>query len=238
MVLTEDQLKVKALLAETVTLLCKNGLKFTSELRIEGLIGITVDNNTVLLVNINEAVLTAKTRTPSSNIKSVSRSRTAVPKNSANVVNASSGIRPESSNVENVNVCSLSAVEVSTVSTRAGSSRQNLKRKRRRSSEQEQTLTLMVEDELFGDESRGDVVKLESEQSGSEQRTDEHGDGNKFTDEYNDAVDVNEYNDICSSWMGQPGVDASDTGTKVRSAVVLVQNIKVDAVTEHCYRIK
>ena len=45
---------MKNLLAETVTLLCKNGLSFQEEMRIEALIGITIDRNDVFLVHINE----------------------------------------------------------------------------------------------------------------------------------------------------------------------------------------
>ena len=49
-----DQERVKNLLTETVTLLCKNGLTYNEELRIEGLIGITVDSKDVFLVHVNE----------------------------------------------------------------------------------------------------------------------------------------------------------------------------------------
>ena len=49
-----DQERVKNLLAETVTLLCKNGLTYESELRIEAVIGITVDASDVFLVHIND----------------------------------------------------------------------------------------------------------------------------------------------------------------------------------------
>ena len=52
--LFEEQEKVKALLREAVTVLCRNGLTFNSELTVEGLLGITVDNKEVFLVNINE----------------------------------------------------------------------------------------------------------------------------------------------------------------------------------------
>ena len=49
-----DQERVKNLLADTVTLLCKNGLNFRKELRVQGLIGITLDNDDVFIVHINE----------------------------------------------------------------------------------------------------------------------------------------------------------------------------------------
>ena len=55
-----DQERVKNLLTDTVTLLCRNGLSFRDELRVEGLIGITLDNNEVFLVHLNERVNTAE----------------------------------------------------------------------------------------------------------------------------------------------------------------------------------
>lgn len=45
--------RVRTLLMDTVVLLCKNGLRFEKELKVEGLIGITVDTD-VFLVHINE----------------------------------------------------------------------------------------------------------------------------------------------------------------------------------------
>jgi len=56
MTLTDDQQRLKALLTETVTLLCKNGLHFNSEVAIDGVIGITVDKSNVFLVCIRENV--------------------------------------------------------------------------------------------------------------------------------------------------------------------------------------
>ncbi len=49
-----DQEKVRNLLTDTVTLLCKNGLIFSQELRIEGLLGVTVDNKESFYVHIGE----------------------------------------------------------------------------------------------------------------------------------------------------------------------------------------
>lgn len=49
-----DQERVNNLLRDTVTLLCKNGLTYTDELRVEALIGVTVDSSDVFLVHINE----------------------------------------------------------------------------------------------------------------------------------------------------------------------------------------
>ena len=50
-----EQERVRNLLTDTVTLLCKNGLQFQDELKVEGVIGITLDNNEVFVVHINEA---------------------------------------------------------------------------------------------------------------------------------------------------------------------------------------
>ena len=49
-----EQERVKNLLSDTVTLLCKNGLTYKGELHIEALIGITLDKSDVFLVHINE----------------------------------------------------------------------------------------------------------------------------------------------------------------------------------------
>ena len=52
----EEQDKVRALLREAVTVLCRNGLTYTRELTVEGLLGITLDNQDVFLVSINECI--------------------------------------------------------------------------------------------------------------------------------------------------------------------------------------
>ncbi len=54
MALKPDQERVKNLLTDTVTLLCKNGLLFNEELRIEGLLGVTLDNKDAFFVHISE----------------------------------------------------------------------------------------------------------------------------------------------------------------------------------------
>lgn len=54
----EDQVRVKALLTEAITVLCKDGLRYTSQLSIEGLLGITIDRQDIFLVNINEVLQT------------------------------------------------------------------------------------------------------------------------------------------------------------------------------------
>ena len=49
-----DQERVRNLLTDTVTMLCKNGLQYQTELRVQGVLGITLDNNDVFIVHINE----------------------------------------------------------------------------------------------------------------------------------------------------------------------------------------
>lgn len=53
-VMKADQERVKTLLADTVTLLCKNGLFFSKQLKVQGLLGITVDDDEVFIVHIDE----------------------------------------------------------------------------------------------------------------------------------------------------------------------------------------
>ena len=52
----QDQTRVAALLTETVTLLCKNGLHYERDLRIQGVVGITLDGSEIFLVHINETI--------------------------------------------------------------------------------------------------------------------------------------------------------------------------------------
>ena len=51
-----DQARVSKLLTDTVTLLCKNGLVYSQEIKVQGLLGITLDKNEVFLVDINEVI--------------------------------------------------------------------------------------------------------------------------------------------------------------------------------------
>ena len=53
---SEEQERVKNLLLDTVTLLCKNGLSFKKQLKVQGLLGITMDEDNVFIVHINEKV--------------------------------------------------------------------------------------------------------------------------------------------------------------------------------------
>ena len=56
MVLKANRERVKALLTDTITLLCKNGLNYQSEFAIEALIGITLDRDDVFLFSIKETI--------------------------------------------------------------------------------------------------------------------------------------------------------------------------------------
>ena len=52
-----DQERMRALMREAVTMLCKTGLNFESKFCVEGLLGITVDDKDIMLINLNEVVL-------------------------------------------------------------------------------------------------------------------------------------------------------------------------------------
>ena len=56
MVVKEEHQQVIRLLRDTVTLLCKNGLKYKTNINVEGLIGVTVDDEDVFLVSIKDSV--------------------------------------------------------------------------------------------------------------------------------------------------------------------------------------
>ena len=47
---------MKCIISETIVALCNSGLDFSSELCVEGLLGITLDGRDILLVNINEVI--------------------------------------------------------------------------------------------------------------------------------------------------------------------------------------
>jgi len=49
--------RLKAILVDTVTLLCKNGLSFVHDLKVQGLLAVTADNDSVFVVHINEVTL-------------------------------------------------------------------------------------------------------------------------------------------------------------------------------------
>jgi len=50
-----EQERVKTVLIDTVALLCKNGLSYERELKIQAVIGVTVDDHDVFVVHINES---------------------------------------------------------------------------------------------------------------------------------------------------------------------------------------
>ncbi len=54
MIVNEDAERMKQLLTEAITVLCKSGFNFTSEFCVEGLLGITFDKKDIVLLNINE----------------------------------------------------------------------------------------------------------------------------------------------------------------------------------------
>lgn len=62
MVLKPDQERVRTLLQDTITLLCRNGLNFKSEFNINALIGITLDKDDVFLVDIKETIKNAPSK--------------------------------------------------------------------------------------------------------------------------------------------------------------------------------
>lgn len=51
-----DQERVRQLLTETVTLLCRNGLQYNKQMKVQGLLGITLDEQDVVLVQIDETI--------------------------------------------------------------------------------------------------------------------------------------------------------------------------------------
>lgn len=56
MKLEPNQERLKELLKETITLLCKNGLSYNQEFSVEGLIVVTLDKDTMFHANINETI--------------------------------------------------------------------------------------------------------------------------------------------------------------------------------------
>jgi len=56
-----QQEHIQAVLKNTIVLLCQSGLHYQSELNIEALVAITVDQSEVLLVSIKESILANNT---------------------------------------------------------------------------------------------------------------------------------------------------------------------------------
>ena len=50
----QEQGRIKGLLVETITMLCKSGLTYRQDLKVQGLLGITVDDEHVFVVHIDE----------------------------------------------------------------------------------------------------------------------------------------------------------------------------------------
>ena len=59
-----ERQRIKALLTEAITVLCKNGLGYKYTCAIEGLLGITLDDEDIFLVNINETIKGAERPPP------------------------------------------------------------------------------------------------------------------------------------------------------------------------------
>lgn len=49
-----EQERLRVLLVDTIALLCKSGLGFKNELKIQGLLGITIDSNNIFIVHMDE----------------------------------------------------------------------------------------------------------------------------------------------------------------------------------------
>ena len=64
MPLAMDHGKLKDILTDTIMTLCRNGLNYQEELRIEGLLGITIDREDIFLVNINKHIKTVISDVP------------------------------------------------------------------------------------------------------------------------------------------------------------------------------
>ena len=62
MVIKADLERVKTVLKDTITFLCRNGLTFKSNLCVEALIGVTLDDDDVFLISIHELVTSEKAK--------------------------------------------------------------------------------------------------------------------------------------------------------------------------------
>ena len=50
----EEVERMRELLVEAITTLCRSGLKYSSAMRVEGLLGVTLDEEDIILVNVNK----------------------------------------------------------------------------------------------------------------------------------------------------------------------------------------
>lgn len=202
MLLTEEQLKVKALLAETVTLLCRDGLRFKSEVRIEGLIGITIDHEQVVLVNINEAIMlpsSSEHRFRSSRGGHKVANSAVTQKGLKTVKNRRRKIGSQQSDVVYKDQVMMSdetaADEVAEYSENGGESVASCVKTKRLDNLTEQHLSMTVEDALLGELVSCRTVKVEPD---SAEKTFENNDAD---DEINIAG--------CSNWSNE---ETGDTG--------------------------
>ena len=59
----QDHQRIQNMLLSTVSMLCRNGVQFDRELKVEGLIGITIDDDEVFLVHVDEKMCSATENT-------------------------------------------------------------------------------------------------------------------------------------------------------------------------------
>ena len=65
MVLKEERERINKLISEALPILCKSGLKFSTEVSIDALIGITLDSEEVILVSVKQKVANTPLLDPS-----------------------------------------------------------------------------------------------------------------------------------------------------------------------------
>ena len=75
MVVKEEQERVRTLLCDTITLLCRNGLTYKNEFNISAVIGITLDKEEVMLVDIRETIKNTADEAEEPPVESEERSR-------------------------------------------------------------------------------------------------------------------------------------------------------------------
>lgn len=96
-----DQERVKNLLADTVTLLCKNGLNFRKKLRVQGLIAITLDDDDVFIVQIDERLPSADDSTAVEDMEKESRGKFASSSSSSSPPNENHPALDQTSDTDN-----------------------------------------------------------------------------------------------------------------------------------------
>ena len=58
------KMEIKRILSDTISALSKSSLTYKEEIKIEGLIGITIDKTEIILININECFASSSPKTP------------------------------------------------------------------------------------------------------------------------------------------------------------------------------